>query len=194
MPERRKFLPPHERVADAVKIVGAAFKRDAQAAVDSVEEARRQARKPRPDPLANWKDDLRDFIKVLEPVQKITGRLRRKMPRPELLDELDHQCAEWIARCRGQLSEAELPGLKAARHPRRHDADVKRLAAERARSLLTKRGLPLERQHELAKILFGDGSADLGEYCGPQIVEAVGLAGRFFYDFPQRGARARRPR
>src|SRR5262245_24152095 len=154
-----EFLPLDERVEEALKILRpqprrfSVARRHVRKALDTVENARHRTRE---DPLVGWKDELRDGIKALERVQQWIKRARPKMHRPKLIDELDFQCVDWIERCRGQLLKALLPGVEAARRPRRHEGDVGRHAAAQARFLLEKYGRPRTNEHKLARILFGN--------------------------------------
>jgi hypothetical protein len=196
MRKRKGLLTVSERVELAIQLLGPGSEQDMKAAIDWIEEIRRNARQGSQDPLYDWRGELRAFIAALKRVLSKTKLMRKKMPRPGLLDSLDAECEKWIGLCQGQLDKHELKSgsglrepVKEFRRPRRHDADVKRRAAERARALMAKYSKPGS-EHKLAAILYGDESADLRKYCGPQISKGVGLAGRFFFDFPSRGTRA----
>jgi hypothetical protein len=187
--EKLERLSIDERIERARPRLGPGSEQDIREAADWVEEIKSKAGHVSQDPLYDWRGELNALMKALNKVLNKTQHMRKKMRRPALFDPLDAECSKWIELCQYQLNKSSLPGAQEFRQPRRHDADAKRRAAERARYLQAKYDKP-GNEHELATILYGDPSADLREYCGPQISEAVGLAGRFFFDFPSRGAQA----
>jgi hypothetical protein len=172
-----------ERVRDAIKILGPGAKADIKAAIAAdikaaiaAMEAEIELNAPAA-PHAPLLAEVKSFRRALEGVRRRAKFLRPHLEEPGLLCPLESETGDWIARCKFIL---DYPGIKHQRRHRRNDAAEtgKREVGLQARLLLVKYGKLADthagrRLHnELARILYGDRSADLRKYCKPPFVHA----------------------
>lgn len=68
MRKRKGLLTVSERVELAIQLLGPGSEQDVKAAIDWIEEIRRNARQGSQDPLYDWRGELRAFIAALKRV------------------------------------------------------------------------------------------------------------------------------
>lgn len=174
-----------EIVRDVRILVPASREKDVEAALD-VLTAEKTKRREREQHEAGWRDDMKQFLAALERVRRVGLCVRHRMPKPELLEPLEAECASWAAAFRKRLAYKDQP---------RRNIDDKRAAIGQASALLARYRLPADMTKRLlpkvAAVLYGDASTEesMRLYCRPHIAAAVGATRLTHFNFRRRPGR-----